>query len=221
MYSSTVRLFLRLKVEQKNKQFGHLFISLPLRIETKYFQILLGASMQIGQTIPNIQLSSIHNSSFNTDELKGRRYLVTFFRFATCPFCNMRIAQLINKQPKMGENFEIVAIFESNIDHLKKHASKHTSKFPILADPERQYYKQFGVKKSFLGMLKGMIFRLPTALSGILKGYIPMEISSRFLIMPLSLLIDEKGIIQAIYHGKDEGDHMPIEQVIEFSHQTL
>ena len=39
--------------------------------------------------------------------------------------------------------------------------------------------------------------------------------------MPLSLLIDEKGIIQAIYHGKDEGDHMPIEQVIEFSHQTL
>ena len=66
-------------------------------------------------------------------------------------------------------------------------------------------------------MFKGMLFRLPTVIEGMFKGYLPHEVSSRYLTMPLSLLVDEQGIIRAVYHGKDEGDHMPIEQVIAFS----
>lgn len=54
-----------------------------------------------------------------------------------------------------------------------------------------------------------------------MHGYIPKEISSRLLIMPLSLLIDEHGIIQEIYHGKDEGDHMPLTQVDAFLRQPI
>ena len=66
-------------------------------------------------------------------------------------------------------------------------------------------------------MLKGMVFRMPTAMKAMLRGYLPHEVSSRFLIMPLSLLVDKQGVIQAIYHGNDEGDHMPLEQVVKFS----
>jgi hypothetical protein len=66
-------------------------------------------------------------------------------------------------------------------------------------------------------MFKGMIFRMPTLLKGMLSGYIPREISSRMLIMPLSLLVDDKGVIQSIYQGQDEGDHMPMEQVVAFA----
>jgi peroxiredoxin len=173
--------------------------------------------MEIGQTIPQIILPAIDGSQFDNYSLKGKGYLLTFFRFATCPFCNMRMAQLVQTKPKLGDDFEIVAIFESEIDHLKKHANKHLAKFPILADYERQYYKLFGVKKSVLGMLKGMLFRMPTALKAMFLGYLPHEISSRLFIMPLSILVDKEGVIQNIYYGKDEGDHIPLEQVVEFS----
>lgn len=173
--------------------------------------------MKIGETIPQIKLPAIDGLQFDNHSLTGKKYLITFFRFATCPFCNMRIAQLKRAKTEMGENFEIVAIFENKIKHLKKHANKHLAKFPILADHKREYYRLFGVKKSLIGMFKGMLLRMPTLILGLLKGYIPLDISPRILTMPLSLLVDEQGVIQTIYHGKDEGDHIPLEQVMNFA----
>jgi peroxiredoxin len=125
--------------------------------------------------------------------------------------------ELSNVYDKLGENFEIVGIFPSEIEHLRKHTNKHTSKFPILSDCYLKYYRKFSVKKSILGMIKGIVFPIPTLWKSMKAGNVPLEISSRVLIMPLSLLVDEKGIVQEIYHGKDEGDHIPIDRVVEFS----
>jgi peroxiredoxin Q/BCP len=174
-------------------------------------------NMKVNEMMPRIILPGIDGIQFDSHSLQGTRYLLTFFRFATCPFCNMRMAELIKAKSELEVNFEIVAIFESNIDHLKKHANKHVAKFPILADEKREYYQLFGVEKSLIGMVKGMLLRLPTLLTAIFRGYIPREVSSRFLTMPLSLLVDEQGVIQTVYQGKDEGDHIPINKVLSFA----
>ena len=181
--------------------------------------------MHLGQKIEEIQLPAVDGSQFDNKSLQGKRYLLTFFRFATCPFCNMRLAQLVNLKKELNSkklaNTEIVAIFSASLHHLQRHANKHVTQLPILADEHNKYYEKFDVKKSFLGVLKGGIFRFPTAVKGMMHGYIPREISSRLLIMPLSLLIDEQGIIKEIYYGKDEGDHMPLEQVEAFLKQPF
>ena len=173
--------------------------------------------MKVGETVPEIVLPAIEGTRFNSRTLENKRYLLTFFRFATCPLCNMRVAQLKHLKQELGEEFEVVAIFESEIENLKKHASRHLATFPILADSERKYYRLFRVRRSVIGMLKGLLIRMPTLMKGLLKGYIPKEVSSRLLIMPLSLLVDEKGIIRTIYHGRDEGDHIPLETVKRFA----
>jgi peroxiredoxin len=173
--------------------------------------------MKVGDAMPRIRLPAVDGGTFDTQSLKGQRYLVTFFRFASCPFCNLRISQLIRAKEDFGDAFEIVAIFESEIEHLKKHADKHVRKFPILADEKRKYYELFGVRKSVSGFLKGIVFRFPTALKAMLQGYWPHEVSSRALTMPLSILVDENGIIRTIYHGKDEGDHLQLETIADFA----
>lgn len=173
--------------------------------------------MDIGQPMPQILLPAIDGSQFDSASLKGKKYLVTFFRFATCPLCNLRVSQLARLKTDLGDNLEIVTIFESEIDHLRKHANRMLAHFPILADYDRRYYALFGVKKSLPGLLRGMPFRLPYAIKAILSGYLPLEISSRFLTMPLSLLVDEKGIIQSIYYGRDAGDHMPLDRIVKFA----
>ena len=173
--------------------------------------------MNVGQKIPQISLPAVDGSQFDTTSLLGKKYLLTFFRFATCPFCNMRMAELVQIKKELGDNFEIVAIFQSEMEHLKKHSNKHFAKFPILADPKKQYYEMFDVNNSLSGMFKGMIMRMPTAITGMFRGYIPLEISRRLLIMPLSLLVDEQGIIQSVYQGKDEGDHLPLDRVVTFA----
>jgi len=176
--------------------------------------------MRIGDSITNIELPAVNGAIFSTESLLGKRYLLTFFRFATCPFCNMRLAQLVNLKKELSskglDQTEIVAIFSAKLEHLQQNANKHITQLPILADEHNKYYQQFGVKKSFFGVIKGMFLRLPTAVKGMLRGYIPKEISSRLMIMPLSLLIDEQGVVQGIYYGSDEGDHMPLIQVNAF-----
>lgn len=174
--------------------------------------------MQPTDTAPQIQLTAIDGRPFDSYSLAGRRYLVTFFRFATCPFCNMRIAELVRRRDELGNDFEIVAVFEAELEHLQKHASKHLAAFPILADPQKISYRQYEVGKSLFGVIKGIVTRMPVVITAMLRGYIPREVSSRLLTMPASFLVDEQGVIQRAYYGRDEGDHLSFDEIREFAH---
>ena len=35
--------------------------------------------------------------------------------------------------------------------------------------------------------------------------------------MPVDILVDENGIVQNAYYGKDEGDHLEFDKIKEFS----
>jgi len=177
--------------------------------------------MKTGEKLPQIVLPAIDNTEFDSNILRGKKHLITLFRFATCPFCNLRIPQLAKINDELGDRFEVVGIFPSEIEYLKKHTNKHTSGFPILADYEKKYYTLFGVKNSLFGMMRGMIFRMPSLLKSMALGNIPREISSRALIMPLSVLVDERGVIREVYHGKDEGDHISLDTVRNFSKKNF
>ncbi len=168
-----------------------------------------------------LNLPSIDGTTFNLDGLKGKRYLLSFFRFASCPFCNLRIHELVARFEELSDNFTIVAIFDSPLDNLQRHAKKHHAPFPILADENNKYYKEYGVERSFIGMLKGMFGRLPRLLKGMfIKGYIPLISKGNWLTMPVDILVDEKGVIHTAHYGKDEGDHLSFEQIKSFSLRT-
>ena len=62
-----------------------------------------------------------------------------------------------------------------------------------------------------------MISRMPTLLTGMLKGYIPFPIKGSMTTMPADFLIDREGIIQVAYYGEDGGDHLSFEEVKAFS----
>jgi peroxiredoxin Q/BCP len=168
--------------------------------------------------VTNISLPSIDGTIFNTDELKGKKYMISFFRFASCPFCNLRIHGLVNRFSEFDNGFTIVAIFDSPLENLQRHAKKHKAPFPILADDTNKYYQEYGVEHSFIGMLKGMFGRFPTLLKAMfLKGYLPLDFKGSWLTMPVDILVDEKGVIKTAHYGKDEGDHLPFEQIKAFS----
>ncbi len=152
------------------------------------------------------------------DDLNGKRYMISFFRFASCPFCNLRVHELVTRFHEFGEGITIVLIFDSPLDNLQRHADKHKAPFPILADETNKYYKEYGVERSFVGMLKGLFGRLPTLLKGMfVKGYIPVVFKGSILTMPVDILVNENGVIETAYYGKDEGDHLPFEEIKAFS----
>ncbi len=172
-----------------------------------------------GQAVSRIILPAIDGKQFDSESLKGKPFLLSFFRFATCPFCNLRMHMLTERFAELGREFTIVAVFDAPAEHLRRHAGKHHAPFPVLADAGNRYYREFGVEHSFTGMLKGMITRLPTLMKGIFRGYIPFPVKGSLLTMPADFLIDENGMIRKAFYAKDEGDHLPFEEIKAFALQ--
>ncbi len=171
-----------------------------------------------GDRIGELKLPGIDNSEFNIETVTGKRYLLSFYRFAACPFCNMRLHELVTKYDELPDNFEIIAIFDSPLDNLQRYANGHDAAFPILADETNTYYRKFNVQHSIMGALKGAIFRMPTALYAMFgKGYIPWTLKGRMTTMPLDILVDENGVVRSVHYGRDEGDHMSFSQIKAFA----
>jgi thioredoxin-dependent peroxiredoxin len=173
--------------------------------------------LQPGEEIKTIRLPAIDGSMFEIESLKGKPFMLSFFRFASCPFCNLRVHELVRRSDEFGDDFTIIAVFDSTLDNLTRHAEGHEAPFPILADEDNKYYREYGIEHSVLGMLKGMFLRMPTLIKGMFKGYIPTIIKGSMTTMPADFLIDRDGIIQVAYYGRDEGDHLPFDTVKEFS----
>ncbi len=179
--------------------------------------------IQAGEKIRPIHLPAIDGSTFDLSNLAGRPFMLSFFRFASCPFCNMRIHYLVKHFEEFGDDFAVVAIFDSSLDNLRKYTAGHKAPFPILADEQNTYYRAYGIEHSVAGMLKGMVTRMPILLRGLLRGHIPWTIKGSMTTMPADFLVGPDGVVAIAHYGQDDGDHLPIGQVKQFarSHQGL
>jgi len=184
---------------------------------THFIKLGFNMTLKAGDHAIHLKLPAIDGSIFDTQNLKGKPYMLSFFRFASCPFCNLRIHQLVTKFDELGTDFTIIAVFDSPLDNLQHHASGHHAPFPILADESNKYYQQYHIQHSLMGMIKGMVFRMPTLIKSMLKGYLPTTFKGSLTTMPADFLIDKHGIIQAAYYGKDEGDHLTFENIKNFA----
>lgn len=170
-----------------------------------------------GDQVKRIELPVIDGSMFNMDSVEGKPFMLSFYRFASCPFCNLRINKLVKRFDEFGGDFALIAIFNSSPENLARHTAGHHAPFPILADENKIFYNSFGIQYSWVGFLKGMMMRLPTLLGGMLRGYLPAEFNHRLSIMPADFLVDAKGVIQTAYYGQDEGDHLSFDEVKAFA----
>ncbi|MBK8172854.1 MAG: AhpC/TSA family protein [Sandaracinaceae bacterium] len=175
------------------------------------------ARLAPGDTAPALQLPAIDGRTFDVASLAGRPYLLSFFRFASCPFCNLRVHELVQRFSELGGRASIVAVFDSPLENLQRHAQRHAAPFPILADETGGAYRAYAIERSLSGTLMGMTRRAPTLLRAMARGYVPTSLKGSFITMPADFLIDEAGVVQTAYYGRDEGDHLAFDVAVRFS----
>lgn len=172
-------------------------------------------TIQKDQVSLDITTKDIEGNDFSLSTLKGKKVLLSFFRFSTCPFCNLRLHTLAKEYEHL--NVEIIAIFESSDDNLQKHLPHYEVPFIIISDKQRRFYREYGVDRSLIGMLKGIFTRPIEMMRGMMLSGVPFIVDGNVTQMPADFLIDENGIIRDVYYGKDEGDHMPLETIKRFT----
>lgn len=171
-----------------------------------------------GDTVGQLRLRSLDGTVFDSNQLSGKRYMLSFFRFAACPFCNLRVHELVERFAEFDGRLTVVAVFDSPLDNLQRQAGRHRAPFPILADEANVYYRAFAIERSVVGMFKAALLRFPSALQAtLLKGYLPTSFQGHLATLPADFLVDEAGVIRHAYYGKDIGDHLSFEQVRAFA----
>ena len=172
----------------------------------------------VGQIVGDIRLPAVDGTNFQLDRIEGKRFMLSFFRFAACPFCNLRIHELVSRYDEFGDDFTIVAVFDSSPANLRRHAARHHAPFPILADEKNIYYREYAIERSVARTVQGAATHLPSVLYALfVKGYWPTSFGGKLTTMPADFLVDEAREIQVAHYGKDEGDHLPLAQVEAFS----
>ena len=174
--------------------------------------------LEKGQTMPDFKVEDIFGNKISSNQYKGKNLMISFYRYASCPLCNLRIHELKEKYEYFkGKKLSILAFFQSPKESILEFVGKLDAPFPIIADPERNIYKKFGVEESnYKKFLKGLLqkdkFRKAAKLLRPLNLGKGKPEGSRYLV-PADFLIDKNLIIQKVYYGKDISDHIPINEI--------
>lgn len=174
--------------------------------------------LQVGDNAPNFNLPAIDGTMFDMSAMKGKRVILTFFRFSSCPFCNIRIHRLLKRWDEFSDDVVMVGVFDANIEELSKRMKRHPPPFSVVADETYEHFLKNDVKKSLFRVLLAP-FRAPlTMLEAMFRGYIPLTLSiSKLSTIPVDILIDENGKVVRAHYCKDTVDHIPIDELIAFS----
>ena len=171
--------------------------------------------IQPGQAAPVFDVRDIFGNPFSLADFKGKRLLLSFYRYASCPLCNLRVHRLIQHYPGFtAKDLHLLAFFQSPEDSIRRYVGRQGAPFPIIADPDHTVYRAYGVEASWPAFLKGSL-RLMTLTSAARKGFFPGKMEGKKALVPADFLIGPDLMVVKAYYGKDISDHMPLQEIME------
>lgn len=162
-------------------------------------------------------VEDINSQSISLQDYTGKKLLLAFFRHAACPLCNLRVHQLIESYPALqAKGVHILGFFESPKDKILQYVGTQKPPFPIVADPNLEVYKLYGVESSVLGMLRG-ILRFSDFSEAAKQKLMFFNPHNDIALVPADFLINPDLTIHTAYYGRDIGDHLDLAAIKQFA----
>lgn len=149
-------------------------------------------------------------------QFSGRPLLLMFFRYASCPMCNLRLHDFAKAYPRLQatNGLAALAFFHSSAAAIKRHAGRRDYPFPLVPDPSQALYADFGNQTSWAGLLNSMMLPsfyvdwIRSMRHGFWGGADPQMAK-----MPADFLVGPDGRIVVAHYGHGIGDHLSMPQV--------
>ena len=169
--------------------------------------------IQAGEPARDFQVKDIFDQPRALADYRGRRLMLSFYRYASCPLCNLRVHSLIQRHEFFRERgLHLLAFFQSPKESILNYIGRQKAPFPIVADPEHIVYRAYGVESSWKGFLKGS-FRIGDLLSASKKGFLPGKMEGNKAQIPADFLIGPELLVEKAFYGLDIGDHIPMSEI--------
>lgn len=167
-----------------------------------------------GHRIVPLQLTNLQGRPVQIPDPPGRLVHLQFRRFAGCPICNLHLREMVARLGEIRQaGIQAVAFFHSSAAAMQPYQGDLP--FDCVADPDKVFYRQFGVETSWVGMLD------PRNLPAVMKG-MSASFPSHLLAggeaghagMPADFLIDPTGLIVASHYGRYADDQWSVDELL-------
>ena len=183
----------------------------------------MSARLKCGDVAPDFFGYDLLDQPIRLGDFRGRWLLLSFYRYASCPLCNLRVHDLSRRYTAwQSQGMEMLAVFQSPPDKLRQYVGRQQTPFPLLPDPEQRLYKLYSVKHSWAGFLKAWLTRLPEIGKSVFgRRFLPGSVDGGIHRIPADFVIDQQGRVVVAYYGRDIGDHLPVNQIDRLLQRVL
>jgi len=171
--------------------------------------------LKIGDDAIPFSAETIEGKTISLKQFAGKPLLLMFYRYASCPMCNLRLRDFAQQFPRLhARGLEVVAFFHSPARNIRANAGKHHYPFYLVADPKFDVYRRYGVETSWPRFFLSML--LPSFYVDWIRsmrygfwGGVAWQMGK----MPADFLIGPDGRVVKAHYGREIGDHLPVTEV--------
>ena len=141
--------------------------------------------------------------------------LLKFYRFATCPICNLHLREVIRRHDELERaGLTTVVLFHSPIGQLEK-AIEDQLPFKVVADPGKKIFREYAVEASWAGMASLQVMR--DYARAMANGFFskPFGHEGGITGLPADFLVDREGVVRFAHYGKNYADTLRVDQLLE------
>lgn len=174
--------------------------------------------LSVGSKLAPILVQDMNGVNIYVPDSQSKFTHLQFRRFAGCPICNLHLRSVVQRKSEIeSAGIREVIFFHSSAEALKPYESDLG--LTVIPDPERIWYKKFGVEKSLGGLLhpKSILAAL-MGLTG--KGLAAsLNMSEDHTGLPADILLDSSGLVRAIKYGANANDQWSVDELIRLARQ--
>ena len=103
--------------------------------------------LQPGDPAPEFTLPSANREgNLSLNDLRGKPFLIGFFRGLHCPFCRRQVVQLASVQPALkAAGVETIAVVNTPVERARMYFRHRPTPATLLSDPDCVTHRAFGV----------------------------------------------------------------------------
>ena len=177
---------------------------------------------RVGDTFPTLELTATSGKLVTTPDPEGYFVHLQLRRFAGCPICNLHLRSIVDRHDEIrSHGIREVVVFHSTAKELAKHEADLP--FPLIADPERELYRQLGVERGPRSLLRARSLRAAiageTAALGkrsMKRGPIgPIQPTGGRFGLPADFLIAPDSRVAGVKYGRHAYDQWTADELLD------
>lgn len=105
--------------------------------------------IEVGEPALNFSTKDYLGNNINFMDYAGKKILLSFYRDASCPFCNLRINELTKHRAEIeNKGIKVLCFFNADAKSIQQFASINEScPFTIIPDPQLKIFELYAIKK--------------------------------------------------------------------------